>query len=142
MRGHRERGARRQHAGEARGQVDRAVGRRHGRRGDQPAQRDLLLPGEAGELDGGRVDAVAGELVAAPADEGEHLQHAVVDVAGEALALGRRGLAGGGGAQLLDRAAHRVGRQPDGEPGDEQQLGVEEQVGVERRGAPRTGRRG
>ena len=57
---------------------------------DQRAQRPLLLPGHAAQVRPGAAD-----LRAAPLDQGQHLQDAVVDVAGQALALA------GGGLQTL-----------------------------------------
>ena len=83
--------------------------------GDEPPQRALLLGGEHRQL--GRL---APDLVAAPVDVGERLEDAVVDDAGDALALVEPLALEEHLLLALEAAAGEVDGQPD-EPAEEEE---------------------
>ena len=86
---------------------------------DQGAQRDLLLAGQPAQLGG-----VPAELGAAALHEAEHLQHPVVDGAGQPGPLGGGGRVALGAVALGRHPLQRLDHEPHDRPSDQQQEGV------------------
>ena len=86
---------------------------------DQGAQHDLLLAGQPAQRGG-----VPAELGTPALHEAEHLQHAVVDGAGQPGALGGGGRVALGAVPLVRHPLERLDHEPHDRTSDQQEEGV------------------